>query len=57
MRGDNIKGRLSFNILTGISSYPCEFFDLSDLTIPVISFVGVGVRFILGNGLVNTCLR
>ena len=57
MRKDIIKGRMSLNILIGILSKPREFFDLSDLTISVISLVHVGVNFILGNSLVNTCLR
>jgi len=57
MRGDIIKGRLRFNTLVGTSSQPCEFVDLIDLTISVISFSVAGVKFIRGNGLTNTCLR
>ena len=53
VRGDMIKGRLIFNILTGISSQPCKFFHLRDLIISLTSLVVTGVNFMCGNGHTN----
>jgi hypothetical protein len=54
VRGDLIKGMLIFNILTGISPQPCEFFDFRDLIISLISLVVTGANCMQGNGLMKT---
>jgi len=49
-----MKDILIFKIFNGLSSYPLEFFDCSDLIISLISLVVMGVGFVLGNGCLNT---
>ena len=50
VRGDMMKGVLTFRIFIGIPSYPWEFLDFSDLRIFSISLDAVYFSFIFEHG-------
>jgi hypothetical protein len=50
VRGDMIQGVLTCRIFIGISSYPWEFLDFSNLIISLISLVVVYFIFIFVKG-------